>query len=726
MNGSALTPWAPGSLAQCLFAPRSIALVGASGDPSRNTARPQQFLRRHGYAGRVFPVNAARTEVLGERAWARVTDIEEPIEHAFIMVATAHVEQALRDCGRRGVPVATIVSDGFAESGPDGARAQQRVVELARELGIRVLGPNCIGLVNPVERIALTVNAALNGETPQPGDIAVVSQSGSMLGTLLSRGQARGVRFSRMVSVGNEADLAVGEITDLLVDDPATDTILLFLETLRDASNLARAARRARKAGKVVVAYKLGRSEAGAAIAVSHTGALVGSDAAVDAYFRSAGIVRVEMLETLLEIAPLLANGPRAQHSQALRVAVVTTTGGGAAMVVDRMGTLGLESAVPSQDFCDRMSAQGIPIRPSPVIDLTLAATPAKYETVLRALLEADFCDAVLAVVGSSAQFQPGLAVAPIVAVAGDAAHGRRTEGKPLAVFLAPQADASLALLAENGIAGFRSPEACADALAAYAAWRVPAVTADLEPLVLRSLPRCDSRGVVDEHGSLGVFDDLGIPTVPRRLLDASPSVVTIARNGADLGWPVAAKLVSAELPHKTEAGAVSLNLADATQASHAVAAMLATARAATPPARVDGVLLETMVTGLAEAILGYREDPLVGPVVVLGMGGRVAELWRDVSIRLAPVSPEQAREMVREVRGLAIVRGFRGMPLGDVEALVAAVCAIGKLATFEGRPIAEAEINPLIIRGDGVIAVDGLVVLKTPTGAGSEPAPQL
>ena len=719
MSGAESPAWAPGSLAQCLFAPRSVALVGASGDPKRNTARPQQFLRRHGYAGRVLPVNATRSEVLGERAWPRVTDIDETIDHAFIMVGAAQVEMALRDCSQRAVPVATIVSDGFSESGPDGVVAQQRLAALARELGIRILGPNCIGLVNPVDRVALTVNAALNGETPQPGSVAVVSQSGSMLGTLLSRGQARGLRFSRMISVGNEADLAVGEITDLLVDDPATDTILLFLETLRDAPRLAQAARRAHRAGKVVVAYKLGRSDLGAAMAVSHTGALVGSDSAVDAYFRNAGIARVEMLDTLIEIAPLLANGPRTAGAQALRVAVVTTTGGGAAMVVDRMGALGLAPAIPGAEFCDRMVAQGIQIRPSPVIDLTLAATPAKYEAVLRGLLEAEFCDAVLAVVGSSAQFQPSLAVAPIVATAGTAARAPRPGLKPLAVFLAPQADASLALLAEHGIAAFRTPEACADALATYSTWRAPVASADAEPLVLAGLPRVNPSGVVDEQGSLALFDQLGIATVPRQLLDAQPSESAIARGGSMLGWPVAAKLVSADLPHKTEAGAVSLGLADVAQVSQAIADMLARVRAAAPAARVDGVMLQPMVSGLIEVIVGYREDPLVGPVVMLGMGGRLAELWRDLSLRLAPVTAGQAREMVGEVRGLAQIQGFRGLPRGDVDALVAAICALGRLALVAGQPVAEAEINPLLVHAEGVTALDGLVVLKRAATAG-------
>ncbi|MEI7444746.1 MAG: CoA-binding protein, partial [Burkholderiales bacterium] len=466
MSGGGIAAWAPGSLAQCLFVPRSIALVGASGDAARASARPLRFLRQHGYAGRVVPVNPARPEVFGVPTAARVTDIDGPIDHAFVMTPAARVEDALRDCAAHGVPVVTVYTDGFAEAGPEGAAMQARLASLARGLGVRLLGPNCIGLINPVERIALTVNAALKAELPGSGTTAVVSQSGSMLGTLMSRGHARGLRFSRLVSTGNEADLAVGELVEMLADDDATRTILLFLETLRDAPRLAAAARRAQAAGKVVVACKLGRSDAGAALAVSHTGALAGSDAAVDAFLRDAGIVRVDLLESLLEAGPLLARGPSPRRTGPMRVAVVTTTGGGAAMVVDRLGSMGVVPAVPTPAFCAAMAAQGVTVRETPIVDLTMAVTPARYTAVLQGLFDADFCDAVLAVVGTSAQFEPALAVEPIVAAAGRGADPARRGTKPLAVFLAPQADASLALLAAEGIAAFRTPEACADALA--------------------------------------------------------------------------------------------------------------------------------------------------------------------------------------------------------------------------------------------------------------------
>src|SRR5690349_20203895 len=393
-------------LAQALFPPRAVALIGASGDPKKNTARPQRYLKKHGYTGRVVPVNAARGEVLGERAYKSVAEAPIDIDHAFIMVE--EVEQALEDCGRKRIPVVSIYSNGFADAGADGAKRQEKMVARARELGIRLLGPNSMGVVDLPGRVALTVNAILEMDAPPAGGTSLVSQSGTMLGTLLSRGAARGLGYAKLVSVGNEADLGVGELVELLADDPQTRVISLFLETVRDAGRLARAARKAHAAGKPVVAYKLGRSALGEALARSHTGALAGTDRALDAFFRDCGIVRVDMLETLIEIPPLLAGRKPPSLKSAPKIAVVTTTGGGAASVVDRLGLHGIELASMN--------------------DLTMTATSGSYAQTLERLLAAPDCDAVLAAVGSSAQFHPELAVEPIL--------GARSAAKPLAAFL--------------------------------------------------------------------------------------------------------------------------------------------------------------------------------------------------------------------------------------------------------------------------------------------------
>jgi len=659
------------SLAAALFAPRAVALVGASGDAKKNTARPQRFLVKHGYAGSVLPINPTRAEVLGLKAYRSVAEAPQPIDHAFIMIP--EVEQAIEDCGRCGVPVASIFSDGFADVGAEGAARQARLVARARALGVRLLGPNSMGVIDIPGRLALTVNAVLEMDAPPAGGISMVSQSGTMLGTVLSRGAARGLGFCKLVSVGNEADLGVGELVELLADDPQTRVILLFLETVRDAARLAEAARRAHAAGKPVVAYKLGRSALGERLARSHTGALAGSDAALDAYFRDCGILRVDLLETLFEIAPLVEGRtpPRlASAGRAPRVAVVTTTGGGAASVVDRLGLHGIETVAPGRD--------------APIIDLTMAATTDQYAQVLGALLASPECDAVLAVVGSSAMFHPQLAVEPILRA--------RRAAKPLAAFLTPHAEQSLALLAKAGVAAFRTPEACADAFRAYFAWREPRVrSAEVEFDWEIQKQKFDEKSALDLFGRFGI-------------VVAESQVARAPAFGHSLPYPVAAKILSADVAHKTEAGGVSLGIADAKE-------FLEKSRLLSRLG--DTILVQTMERGLTEAIVGYRDDSLVGPLVLVGAGGVLAELYRDTVVRLAPVSVEEAEAMIGEVKGLAVIRGYRGLPRGDVRALAETVAALSRLALVRGRPIAEAEINPVIVKREGAVAVDGLVVLK-------------
>jgi acyl-CoA synthetase (NDP forming) len=516
-----------------------------------------------------------------------------------------------------------------------------------------------------------------------------------MLGTLMSRGAARGLGFAKLVSVGNEADLGIGELLDLLVDDDDTRVIALFLETVRDARRLAAAARRAHAAGKPIVAYKLGRSDLGEAMARSHTGAMAGTDAAVDAFLRDCGIVRVDMLETLIEIPPLLAGRSPPALSRTPRVAVVTTTGGGAASVVDRLGVLGMEAMVASPDLKAELEGHGVRVADSPIVDLTMAGSGKRYAAVLDSLMAAPDCDAVLAVVGSSAQFHPEVAVEPILRT--------KTGPKPLAAFLTPQADKSLTLLAQKGIPAFRTPEACADALATFFRWKAPRVSGlhDKAPANV-VLP---AHASPDESDALALFASLGVPVAA----SATAMAPTFTHN---VTYPVVAKVRSPDIAHKTEAGGVLLNIGNAAEFAARVHDMLATVSLARPQAKIAGVLVQHMEKGLAEVIIGYRHDPMVGPVVMVGAGGTLAEIYKDYALRIAPVIEAEATEMIAEVRGLAIIRGYRNLPAGDVAALARAVAAFSRLASLPGQPVVEAEINPMLVKRDGVVAVDGLVVI--------------
>lgn len=697
MSSSSLSP----SFADALLSPRAIALVGASGDVRKNTARPLRFMRKHGYTGTVYPINPARPDILGERAYPSLAGLPGPVDHVFVMIPGSEVAALLPACADAGAQVVTVYSDGFGETGPDGQARQAELVAQARGLGLRLLGPNSIGLADLHTGGILSVNAAFEADTLLPGDISMVSQSGSMMGSLLSRAAARGFGFAKSVSVGNESDISVGEVVDALVDDPHTKVILLFLETLRDASALARALTRARAQGKPVIAYKLGRSEQGDALAQSHTGAMVGNDAAVDAFLKAHGVMRVHHLETLFEIAPLAARHARPPRASAAvppaasRVAVITTTGGGAATVVDNLGLHGLAAVAPPPDFVQMIAQAGLYIRETPVIDLTLAATSAQYKMLLEHLLRADWCDAVLSVVGSSAQFHPGLAVKPLL-------EAERPANKPLVVFLAPEAPESLALLRAGGIAAFRTPEACADALSVFFA-DAGQPPADADPVAWpEGLPR---RGMLSEHQAGTLFRSLGVPVAAGQLL--APDAL---QHGVP--YPLVAKVCSPDLAHKTELGAVRVGIADAEALSEAVHQMLAAVRRQAPDARVDGILVQPMESRLIELILGYRHDPLVGPTVLLGAGGIAAELAPDLALRLAPVDVDEAHRMILEVRQTRLIRGFRGLPQGDCDALARAVSAFSRLACLTGARVEEAEINPLFVRADGVVAVDGLARL--------------
>ncbi|MCL4760257.1 MAG: acetate--CoA ligase family protein [Burkholderiales bacterium] len=693
------------SLAQALLAPRTVALVGASGDATKNTARPQRYLRAHGYRGRVIPVNPVHRELFGVPAWPDIASAPMPIDHAFVMVPARNVEDVVAACGDKGIPLVTVYSDGFAERGPVGALPPRASVARPRRHGTRLLGPNAIGVIAPPSGLALSVNAVLDMPSLLPGRLGLVSQSGSLIGAILSRGQARGIGFSALVSVGNEGDVTVGEVADVFVEDAGTDAILLFLETIRDAPRLADACRRAAQAGKPVVAYLLGRSDVGRALAVSHTGALAGSAEALGAWLDAQGVVRVDQFETLIEIAPLLR---QTRPPAGRRVGVLSTTGGGAAMVVDRIDDAYVEIVPPTPAMIESLAGEGVHIGSGPVTDLTLAGTRREvYSRVLDAYLRSDACDTVLAVVGSSAQFHPQHAVRPII-------EADRC-GKAMAAFATPAADEALALFAQAGIPAFRTPEACADALRALARWREPlppslpqgnetaAVAAAADRLRTLGTAACD------EASAREVFAALGIDT---------GAWLVVGEQGAARSppLPAAVKVLSADVPHKTDIGGVRLGCERAGDVDRAVAEVCAAARAAHPEAVLRGALVQQMESGIGEAIVGYRRDPQVGPTVLVGVGGIHAEVYRDVAVRPAPVSEAEAARMIDEVRGLAVLRGWRGTARGDVAALATAIRRLSLLACIPDVVVREAEINPLLVRreGRGAVALDALLVADT------------
>jgi acyl-CoA synthetase (NDP forming) len=696
----------PKTLFAALFEPKRIALIGASGDERKTTSRPQRFLRKHGFTGEILPVNPGRSEILGVKAWRDLESIPGEIDHAYILLNGRDAIDALAACGKRGVKAASILAGGFADAGEAGASLQDDLSRIVAETGIRLVGPNSIGTVSTDPPMALTANAAFAVERLRTGRWAVVSQSGSLIGALLSRADARGIGFSRLISVGNEVDLAVGEIADLLVDDPHTDAILLFMETLRDADRLAQAARRAHAAGKPVIVCKLGRSEIGQELAKSHTGAIAGSDATFDAFCRRNGIARVSMFESLIDVPALLVNRPPAGGK---RVAVATTTGGGAAMVVDSMAMAGLEISGPPQALVDWLKPLGVAAGEGKLVDLTLAgAKPEIVAGTIERLLADDANDAVIFVVGSSAQFNPELAVEPLLRFA--------TTAKPFAVALTPSAEKSLQMLTAAGVPAFRHPESCAEAMAVCLLRTPPdPLPAFIAPsrAALDALDAGRASGF-DERRAADLFAALGVPMAKSL---AVPDARRIAAAVTEIGGPVALKILLADIAHKTEMGGVALGLVDGPTAAVAAREIEKRVKAHAPTARLEGFLVQKMERGLTEVILGFRRDPLVGPTITVGLGGVLAEIYKDAATRLAPVDAAEAEAMIGEVKGLATIRGYRNLPPGDVAALARTIAAFSQLAHEKLAEVAEAEINPLLVKraGEGVVAVDGLVIVKNP-----------
>jgi acetate---CoA ligase (ADP-forming) len=690
-------------LRHALFDPASVALVGVSDDRAKTTGRPLSFLRRAGYGGTIYPVNPNRSRVQAQQAWPSLAALPEIPEQVFVMTPTGLVLDAVRECVELGVAVVTVLADGFTESGPAGLDRARQLRALIAGSATRLVGPSSLGVVNLRNGLMLTANAVFAEGDPLVGDLLAVSQSGSMIGALVSRGTALGVGFASLVSVGNEVDLNVGEICAATLDDPDIRGYALFLESITGADSLRRFATAAAVAGRPVVAYKLGRSSAGAELAQSHTGALAGEEEVSAAFFADCGIARVRTLDGLIEGVSLARRVPAVASVRKPRVGVVTTTGGGAAMVVDQLGVLGIDVQPPSAETFARLAERGAPARRARIVDLTLDG--ARYEVMraaLATLTEAREHDALIVVVGSSARLWPQTAVRPIIEVAGD--------GRPLAAFLAPDAPEALAALTAAGVPCFRTPESCADAVAAVFSRRLRegvATMAARRAAPDAVVPAGTTERTLDENTAYQLLDAIGVPRVPT-------AVVTGDQVGElPFGYPVVVKSLSSQIPHKTDVGGVVLGIRDADGVHEAIRTIRASVASHRPGLGTLPVLVEPMLSGLAEVLIGYRIDPQVGPIVLVAAGGELAEMYVDRSIRLAPVELATAREMIAEVRSLRVLRGFRGRPTADTEALARAIVSLSSLAT---RPeVRELEINPLLVRaaGSGVIAVDTLARIR-------------
>ncbi|WP_221930814.1 acetate--CoA ligase family protein [Telmatospirillum sp. J64-1] len=686
--------------ARALLKPERIALIGVSDDPRKTSGRPLQFLRRAGYEGEILIVNPARETVQGEKAYPSLEALPRRPEQAFILTGPDKALDSLEECDRLGIPVVTILSAGFSEAGEKGMANQARLLEIVSRGRVRVLGPSSIGVVNLHHGLTLTANAAFAEPDLPRGGIFVGSHSGSLIGALVSRGKRKGIGFAGLVSVGGESDLSIGQICAATLDDPQVTSYMLFLETMRHADDLRAFALEAARRGKPVAAYKLGRSDEAAELAVSHTGSLAGADEVAEIFLRECGIARVESFEGLLEVMPLLPRIAPSRTARRGRVGVVTTTGGGAAMAVDQMALRDVDIVPPSDETRARLEAAGINAGHGRIIDLTLAGVNYNVmKTALDILRTAPEFDLVLATVGSSSRFNPELAVKPAIDAQGE-------QGSPLAVFLVPDAPDATRLLAAAGVPAFQDPETCADAIAAALHRRAP-----VEPAV--SLPIAREGGqdrMLDEAQAYDLLAKSGISSASVVILDPERPVPELP-----FDYPVVAKVLDAEIAHKSDAGGVVVGIGNAEELAQAMREICASVAAKRPGTMVSRILVQKMVKGVGEVLVGFRRDPQIGPIVVLAAGGIFTELYRDSAMRMAPTDISTAHEMISEIKASRILSGYRGRTKGDLDTLARTIVAVSRLALSETPFVQEAEINPLLVlpAGDGVVAIDGLIRVR-------------
>jgi acyl-CoA synthetase (NDP forming) len=690
-----------------LLSPRSVAVIGASADASKTSGRPVAYLQKHGFTGRILPVNPKVARLGDLVCYPDVSSLPEVPDVAIVLLGAERAHLAVKELAATGCSAAIVLASGYGETGEAGSLRQKELIQAAGPM--RLLGPNTIGLVNLSDGIVLSASGALEMDAFPVGDIGIVSQSGGILGSLLSRAAARGIGLSKLISTSNEADLELADFVSHLADDPATRVIALYVETVRRAEAFRASCLKAARAGKPVVAFKVGRSDAGARAAASHTGALAGTDAMYEALFRDVGVIRATTFSDLLDMPAALATGRRLKGR---RIAVLTSTGGAGTLVSDDLGIAGFDTPAPDMATAGALralhSGSEAVLDRNP-IDVTLAGLrPDLLRNAIRTLVGSPGYDALVVIVGSSSLAQPEL-------MAGAIQDCLPVTEKPVMAYISPHAPEVGALLMRLGVPAFASAESCTAALRALLhadSYRPMAETPAEGPVLDMAELRV---GNLDESEAKQLFARFGVAGVSERIVTSSQEAVVAAR---ELGGRVVLKVLSSAITHKSDVGGVAVE-----QTPESIGDRLG--QMATEIERRTGVrplrfLVQAMVTKGTELILGLRRDAL-GTFLLLGMGGVTAELFQDTAMRLLPadgsLSREEALAMARELRMWPLLDGFRGRPKCDVGALVDAMVGFSSMAARLGDRLVEAEINPLFVlpEGRGACAADGVVVLAGP-----------
>ncbi len=673
-----------------LFLPRSVAVIGASRSRESIGGQILHNLLAANFRGPVFPVNPAARDVQSVAAYPSATAIPGEVDLAVVAVPRPHVRDVIEDCGRKGVRCVIVITAGYAEMGAAGVAEQAALRDRVRELGMRMVGPNCLGALNTDDAVRL--DATFARSWPPRGNVSFCSQSGALGLAVLDYARSLGIGMRHFLSVGNKADVSTNDLLDYWEQDEGTRVILLYVESFGNPRKFLEIARRVTRK-KPIVALKSGRSAAGARAASSHTGALAGGDAAASALLEQAGVVRVSTLEELFGAARLLATQPVPRGE---RVGILTNAGGPAIIATDALESRGLH--VPALDEATKATLRAVLVPEASVqnpVDMVAGASAAEYGRALPAVLGSPVVDAALVMLVPTKRAEP-------IAVAGELLRARAfAEGKPIAACIVGSYDEQVrAVLADAGLPAYTFPEDAAAAFAVaarYARLRARA-PGKLPDFALGPKPKLEGARWLSPPEAFGLLAHHGIPVAEGAIATSEDEAVAVA---ARIGRPVALKIVSELVTHKTEVGGVKLALATDAEVREAYRELArAGARAA---------LVQKMAPRGVELFVGMTRDPSFGPLVAFGIGGTSVELWGDVVFRLAPLTTTDAAEMLDGIRAKKLLEGFRGAPAVDRAAVEDVLLRVGQLVV-DLPEIAELDINPLIALPHGTLAVDARI----------------
>ncbi len=695
------------SMLDFLFRPRAVAVVGASREPGKVGHTVLDNLLSAGFRGAIYPVNPKAQEILGLKVYPSVSEIPGQVDLAVIAVRAPLVPQVIEECGKKGVRAAVILSAGFRESGREGAQLEREVLSRARSFGIRIVGPNCLGVLDTYARLNVTFAAV----KPLRGAVGFFSQSGALCLHLLEWSRAEKVGLSRFVSLGNKCDVSEVECLRALGEDPHTRVILGYIEGIDDGRAFVEVAREVSRR-KPVVIFKSGVTGAGARAASSHTGSLAGSEQAFSAAVKKAGVIRAATLQEFFDLALFFALQPPLEGPA---VAVLTNSGGPGIVAADAIERSALEIPALGPETVDKLRRILPPYAAfyNPV-DVAGDADAERYEKALEVLLEDPKIHGLLVILSHTATVDPAEVAERIT---------RKKTEKPLtACFLGKDSvKKGTTLLKRKGVPVFPYPEEAVATL--EKSWLFtffsrksggkespPSVDFERAATVMRQV-REEERSHLYDHEVREILEAYGF-RFPRALLARTTEEALLAAKV--VGYPLVLKVVSPEIQHKTDLGGVKVNIRTEEELIRGFQEILLRVRKALPRATITGILVQEMITNAREVILGFTRDPQFGPMVMFGLGGIYVEVLRDVSFRLAPLEPEEAREMIREIRGFGLLRGVRGEEEADLPALTSALVALSHLAA-DFPELVEGEVNPFMVRrrGEGAVAVDARLILE-------------